>query len=68
MPLGFAKGPASFTQLINLAISGRSYTHCLVYLDGIIIWAPTYIEDHVYRLQLPNKSCWFEAKFPVPEE
>ena len=63
MPLGFAKGPASFTQLINLALSGRTCTHCVVYLDGIIIWGP-----NVYRMQLPNKGCWFEAKFPVPEE
>ena len=36
---------------MTLAISGLTWTHCLVYLDDIIIWAPTF-EDHIHRLRL----------------
>ena len=51
MPFGLTNGPASFTRLMNLALSGLTWTHCLVYLDDIIIWAPTF-EDHLRRLRL----------------
>lgn len=51
MSFGLTNGPASFTRLMNLALSGLTWTHCLVYLDDIIIWAPTF-EDHLHRLWL----------------
>lgn len=40
MPFGLTNGPASFTRLMNLALSADSgliWTHYLVYLDDIII-------------------------------
>ena len=51
MPFGLTKGPTSLTQLMNLALSGLTWHHCLVYLDNIIIWASTF-ENHIYRLKL----------------
>ena len=51
MPFVFTNGPASFTRLMNLALNGLTWTHCLVYLDNIIIWASTF-EDHIRRLRL----------------
>ncbi|KAL9952487.1 hypothetical protein ACROYT_G039751 [Oculina patagonica] len=51
MPFGLTNGPASFTRLMNLALNGLTWTHCLVYLDDIIIWAPTF-EEHIRRLRL----------------
>lgn len=51
MPFGLTNGPASFTRLMNLALSGLTWTHCLVYLNDIIIWAPTF-EEHIHRLRL----------------
>ena len=51
MPFGLTNGPASFTRLMNLALSGLTWTHCLVYLDDIIVWAPTF-EEHIHRLRL----------------
>ena len=51
MPFGLTNGPASFTRLMNLALNGLTWTHCLVYLDDIIIWASTF-EDHIRRLRL----------------
>ena len=51
MPFGLTNGPASFTRLMNLALSGLTWTHCLVYLDDIIIWGSTF-EEHLHRLRL----------------
>ena len=51
MPFGLTNGPASFTRLMNLALDELTWTHCLVYLDDIIIWAPSF-EEHLRRLRL----------------
>ena len=51
MPFGLTNGPANFTRLMNLPLSGLTWTHCLVYLDDIIIWASTF-ENHIHRLRL----------------
>ena len=50
MPFGLTNGPASSTRLMNLALSGLTWTHCLVYLDDIIIWAPTFEAVPSWRL------------------
>ena len=44
-------GPACFTRLMNLALGGLTSTHCLAYLDDVIIWAPSF-EEHLHRLRL----------------
>ena len=51
MPFGLTNEPASFTRLMNLALSGLTWTHWLVLLDNIIIWASTF-ENHFQRLRL----------------
>ena len=51
MPFGLTNGTASFTRLMNLALSELTSTHCLAYLDDIIIWAPS-LEEHLHRLRL----------------
>ena len=51
MPFGLTNGPARFTRLMNLALSELTSTHCLAYLDDIIIWAPS-LEEHLHRLRL----------------
>ena len=51
MPFGLTNGPASFTRLMNLALGGLTWTHCLVNLDNIIVWGPTF-HDYPYRLRL----------------
>ena len=47
----YTNGPASFTRLMNLALSELTSTHCLAYLDDIIIWSPS-LEEHLHRLRL----------------
>ena len=51
MPFRLTNGPATFTRLMNLALSELTSTHCLAYLDDIIIWAPSF-EEHLHRLRL----------------
>ena len=51
MPFGLANAPATFQRLMDLVLSGLHWTHCLVYLDNIIVFAPTK-EEHVRRLDL----------------
>ena len=51
MPVGLTNGPARYTRLMNLALNQVTWTHCLVYLDDIIIWASSF-EEHLRRLRL----------------
>ena len=51
LPFGRPNGRARFTRLMNLALSEPTSTHCLAYLDDIIIWAPS-LEEHLHSLQL----------------
>ena len=51
MPFGLTSGPASLTRLMNVALSELTSTHCLAYLDDIVIWAPS-LEEHLHRLGL----------------
>ena len=51
MPFGLTNGPASVTRLINLVLNGLTWTHCIVYLDDIIIWAQIF-EEHIHCLRL----------------
>eukprot|EP00794_Sanderia_malayensis_P018364 gene18364-20211_t len=51
MLFSFANAPATFQELMDLVLSGLHWTHCLVYLDDIIVIATTE-EEHLRRLYL----------------
>ena len=48
MPFGLTGAPASFTRLMSLVLGGL--THCLVYLDDIIVHSQTF-EQHMESLR-----------------
>ena len=50
MPMGLSNAAATFQRLMNLILSGLTYETCLVYLDDIIVYAPT-LEAHMARLE-----------------
>ena len=49
MPFGLANSPATFQRLMDLVLSGLHWSHCLVYLDDIIVFASSF-EEHLKRL------------------
>ena len=50
MPMGLKGAPATFQQLMNLVLRGLHWTSVLVYLDDIIIFAPSF-SQHQERLR-----------------
>ena len=72
MPFGLVNAPATFQRLMDLVLSGLHWTHCLVYLDDIVVFAATE-EEHTHRLNLvlervakagltlkPSKCHWMQ--------
>ena len=50
MPFGLCNAPATFQRLMDLVLAGLQWSHCLVYLDDIIILGNTFV-DHLRNLQ-----------------
>ena len=50
MPFGLCNAPATFQRLMALVFSGLIYIDCLIYLDDIIIFGPTF-DVHIIRLK-----------------
>ena len=48
--MGLSNSAATFQRLMNLVLAGLTYESCLVYLDDIIVFAPT-LETHLERLR-----------------
>ena len=54
MPYGLTNAGAAFQRLMDLCLNGLHWSHCLVYLDDIIIFGST-LEEHNQRLRLVLK-------------
>ena len=50
MPFGLCNAPATFQRLMDLVLAGLQWSHCLVYLDDVIVLGRTF-EDHLHNLQ-----------------
>ena len=50
MPFGLCKAPAAIQRLMDLVLAGLQWSHCLVYLDDIIILGSSF-EDHMKNLE-----------------
>jgi len=50
LPYGLCNAPATFQRLMDLVLSGLTWTTYLVYLDDVVVFSSTF-DDHVLRLQ-----------------
>ena len=73
MPFVLANSPDTFQRLMDLVLSWLYWSHCLIYLDGIIVFASC-IEHHLQRLDTvlgrivstgltlkPSKCQWLKS-------
>jgi hypothetical protein len=51
MPFGLCNAPATFERIMEKVLRGLNWTHCLVYMDDIVIGGCT-VEETVRRLGL----------------
>ena len=51
MPFGLCNAPATFERLMELVLSGLTWTACLVYIDDVIVFGKTF-EDALRHLTL----------------
>lgn len=70
MPMGLVNAPPTFQHLMQLVLQGLSWKTCLVYLDNIIVYSPSFtlhlqhpkeVFDHVRaaNLKLKPSKCHF---------
>ena len=50
MPFGLCNAPATFQRLMDLVLAGLQWSHCLVYLDDVIVLGKTFTE-HLENLR-----------------
>ena len=50
MPFGLCNAPATFQRLIDLVLAGLQWSHCLVYIDDVVILGRNF-EEHLQHLQ-----------------
>ena len=51
MPFGLSNAPATFQRLMDLVLAGLQWSHCLVYIDDIIVFGKTF-QEHLSNLQM----------------
>jgi hypothetical protein len=56
MPFGLTNAPATFQRLMEKVLEGLQWKVCALYLDDIIVFAPT-AEEHLRRLALVLDRC-----------
>ena len=74
MPFGLCNAPATFSRLMDTALTGLSWKICLSYLDDVIVFSATW-QEHLQRLRQvfqrlresglrlhPEKCCLGERK------
>ncbi|KZS03675.1 Uncharacterized protein APZ42_033546, partial [Daphnia magna] len=49
LPFGLSNGPSSFQRAMDVILGGLRWSSCLVYLDDVVVYAPTF-ETHLLRL------------------
>ena len=57
MPFGLTNAPATFQRLMDMVLAGLQWSHCLVYLDDIVILARDF-QEHLSNLFLTPPCLW----------
>ena len=57
MPFGLGNAPATFQRLMDLVLAGLQWSHCLVYLDDVIILGKTFSEHLASLKQVFSLLC-----------
>ena len=50
MPFGLCNGPATFQRLMDLVLAGLQMSHCLVYVDDVIVMGRSF-QEHLHNLR-----------------
>ena len=57
MPFGLTNAPATFQLLMDFLLTGWHWSHCLVYLDDVIIFGKTFDEHQEHLRIVLNRLC-----------
>ena len=63
MPFGLRNAPATFQRFMDFVLTGLHRSHCLVYLDDVIIFGKTFDEHQDFLKLVLNRLC--QASFTL---